>query len=94
MTGFFMSALELGRKVKNPAGLRRQGFWGRKAVAELLQLGFLVQDMLACLRVELHEFELCRRRLLVLVGGVEMTRTSSRFQLDFFSCAFGHGDAP
>jgi hypothetical protein len=38
--------------------------------AESLQLDFLVQDVLARLRIELHEFELLGRGLLVLVAVV------------------------
>ena len=40
-----------------------------------LQLGFLVQHMLARLGIEFQEFELFGRCLLVLVGRVEMAGT-------------------
>ena len=55
----------------------------------LLQLGFLVQDVLARLGIELQEFELFRRRLLVLVGRVEVAGTGRRLQLDLLASTFG-----
>jgi stearoyl-CoA desaturase (delta-9 desaturase) len=60
--------------------------------AELLQLDFLVQHVLARLGVELHEFELLGRGLLVLAGGVEVAGARGGLQLDLFASAFaGHG---
>src|SRR5258706_1598398 len=56
----------------------------------LLQLHFLVGHVLACLRIELHQFELFRRRLLVLVGRVEMTGAGARLELDLFASTFCH----
>eukprot|EP00825_Cyclidium_porcatum_P005651 TRINITY_DN1276_c0_g1_i1.p1 TRINITY_DN1276_c0_g1~~TRINITY_DN1276_c0_g1_i1.p1 ORF type:complete len:146 (-),score=14.48 TRINITY_DN1276_c0_g1_i1:4-441(-) len=58
--------------------------------AELLQLDFLVSNMLTSLRVVLHELQLFRRRALVLGGGIEVPGASCRFQLDFFATAFSH----
>ena len=48
----------------------------------LLQFRLFVGHVLACLRIELHQLELFRRRLLVLVGRVEVTRPGARFELD------------
>ena len=45
----------------------------------LLQLGFLVHDMLACLGIVFLHFDLFRRGLLVLGRGVEMTGTGTGF---------------
>jgi hypothetical protein len=62
---------------------------------ELLQLGFLVFHMLAGLGIKLHERHFLGHGFLVLAGGVEVTGTGRRFQLDFFASAFGcHGAAP
>jgi hypothetical protein len=62
--------------------------------AELLQLDFLVFHMFACLGIKLHDQHLVRCGLLVFGGRVEVTRAGSRFQLDFFACAFCHDDSP
>ena len=56
----------------------------------LLQLGFLVLHVLARLRIELHDFDLLRRGLLVLVGRVEVTGAGRRFQLDLLASTLGH----
>ena len=68
MAGFFM-AISLTREMTDSSrtlGARRM---------HVLQLGFLVQDVLARLGVELQELELLGRRLLVLVGRVEVAGT-------------------
>ena len=59
----------------------------------LLDLRFLVGDMLACLRIEFHDLHFFRRGALVLGGGVEVTGTCGRFQLDFVAARFSH-DGP
>src|SRR6185369_7431309 len=62
--------------------------------AELLQLHFLVSDVLTSLRVVLVELQFFRRRTLVLGGGIEVSGTSCGFQLDFFATAFSHFTYP
>jgi hypothetical protein len=61
---------------------------------QLLDLGFLVSDMLACLGIEFHDLHLFRHRALVLGSGVKVTSASGRFQLDFVA-AFtrSHGNS-
>jgi hypothetical protein len=65
-------------------------------VAEgLLQLRFLVFDVLASLGIELHDRHFLGHRLLVLARGVEVAGSRSGFQLDLFASAFAsHGAAP
>ena len=58
----------------------------------LLELRFLVDDVLTCNRVKLGNFHLARRRTLVLRRRVEVTRTSSRCQLDLFAVTLCHGE--
>jgi hypothetical protein len=48
----------------------------------LFDLGFLVSNVLTGHRIEFFDFDLLGRRLLVLGGGVEMTRACGRFQFD------------
>jgi hypothetical protein len=60
----------------------------------LLELGFLVDHVLARLRIELHDFHLFRLGALVLRGRVEMTGTGCRFQLDLVASALGHDVFP
>jgi branched-chain amino acid transport system substrate-binding protein len=55
---------------------------------DLLELDFLVQHVLASLGVELQEFELFGRRLLVLARGVEVAGARCGLQLDLFASAF------
>jgi hypothetical protein len=55
----------------------------------LLELHFLVLDMLASLGIELHDQHLFRHCLLVLGRGVEVASTRSGFQLDLVASAFG-----
>lgn len=45
--------------------------------AELLQLDFLVLDMLACFRIKFHDQHLVRSGLLVFGGRVEVTGAGS-----------------
>jgi len=52
-------------------------FFALRSHPELLQLGFLVHDMLACLGIVFLHFELFRRGALVLGRGVEMTGTGT-----------------
>ena len=60
---------------------------------ELLQLGFLVLDMLAGFGIKFHDRHFLGHGFLVLAGGVEVTGTRRRFKLDFFASAFGsHGE--
>jgi hypothetical protein len=49
----------------------------------LLDLGFLVHDMLANHRIELLDFHLFRHVALVLGGGVVMTGTGAGYKFDF-----------
>src|SRR4051812_32353341 len=59
------------------------------------QLRFLVLDVLARLRVELHDRHLLGHRLLVLARRVEMAGARSGLQLDLFASAFAcHVSAP
>src|ERR1700722_6235091 len=60
------------------------------ATARLLDLGFLVRDVLAHERVELAHFHLVRMQALVLHRAVEMTGTGRREQFDFLA----HGRPP
>ena len=70
----------------------RSGF-SLDAQAELLQLGFLVLDMLAGFGIKFHDRHFFGHGFLVLAGGVEVTGTCRRFKLDFFASAFGsHGE--
>jgi hypothetical protein len=63
-----------------------------KAQAELLQLDFLVFNVLASFGVELHDRHFLGHGFLVFAGRVEVTSASCGFQLDFFASAFGcHG---
>jgi hypothetical protein len=57
---------------------------------QLLDLGFFVHYMLACLGIKLHDLHFFWHAALVFVGCVEMTCTSSRFQLDFVTPGFSH----
>jgi hypothetical protein len=83
--------------IKKPAEMQ-QVFLDRnrssRKLQKLLQLDFLIFDMLASLGVELHDQHLVGRGLLVFGGGVEVTGAGSGFQLDFFACAFCHDAAP
>ena len=69
------------RKTK-PPGIGLDGF-GDKEEARLLELGFLVDDMLAHNRIKFLDFHLFRHGAFVFGGGVEVTRASSRFQFNF-----------
>ena len=60
-------------------------FFALRSQPELLQLGFLVHDMLACLGIVFLHFDLFRRGALVLGRGVEMTGTGTGFEFDFFA---------
>ena len=60
----------------------------------LLQLGFLVQDVLARHRVVLHELEFVGGGALVFGSGVEVPGSGRGFELDFFTGAFGHDGSP
>jgi hypothetical protein len=72
--------------------LSRSGFF-MEDPTELLQLGFLVFDMLASFGIKFHDRHFLGHGFLVLAGGVEVTRTRRRFKLDFFASAFGsHGE--
>ena len=51
----------------------------------LLEFRFLEHDVLTSLFVVLHQFELARRRSLVLGRGVKHARTSRALQLNFLS---------
>ena len=78
----------LAAKNKSPDAMH-QGFLAARATgAELLQLGFLVDHVLAGNRVELFDFHLARHGPLVLGGGVEVTGAGGRFQFDLVA----HGD--
>src|SRR4051794_6910394 len=58
----------------------------------LFQLGLFVLDVLASLRVELHDRHLLGHRLLVLARGVEMAGARGGLQLDLLATAFAcHG---
>ncbi len=59
---------------------------------QLLELRFLVNNVLTCNRVELGNFHLARARALVLRGRVEVTRSSGRLQLDLFAVTLCHGE--
>ena len=56
----------------------------------LLDLRFLVRDMLSCLGIELHNLDLLRRGPLVLRRRIKMTGTRSGFQLDLFPTCLSH----
>jgi hypothetical protein len=65
---------------------RKQGFFDRKQIQlGSLQLGFLVHHMLASLGIVFLDFDLFRRRLLVLGRGIEMAGTGAGFEFDFFA---------
>jgi hypothetical protein len=70
-------------KAKEPRTVKWAALLVQKWGSRLLDLGFFVHHVLACLGIELHDLHFCRHRALVLVGGVEVTRTCGRFQLDF-----------
>jgi len=53
--------------------LKERFFFGRQA--ELLQLGFLVLDMLAGFGIKFHDRHFLGHGFLVLAGGVEVTGT-------------------
>jgi hypothetical protein len=57
---------------------------------ELLQLHFFVVNMLASFWIKLADQHLLGHGFFVFGCGVEMTGTSSGFQLDFFASAFCH----
>ena len=50
--------------------------------------------MLTGYRIILVEFQFASRRALVLGGRVEVTRTSSRLQLDLFASSLCDGEPP
>ena len=80
---------------KKPPGLRRAVFCRYREQAELLQLDFLVRDVLASLGIKLHDRHLLGHCLLVLGRGVEVAGSCSGFQLDLFASAFSsHGVSP
>src|SRR5690606_22832150 len=56
----------------------------------LLQLGFLVVDVLARDRIKFLDQHLFRHVALVFRGRVEMTRAGGRLELDFLADAFSH----
>src|SRR5690606_14110527 len=64
---------------------------GGNAQAGLLQLGFLVFDVLARDRIELLDQHLFRRRALVLGRGVEVPGARGGLELDLFTYTLGHG---
>jgi hypothetical protein len=91
--GFFAGRLNFAQ-VKKPPGSRR-AVLGKEPGPKLLQLHFLVFDVLACLGIKFHDQHLFGHRLLVLGRGVEVTGTRSGFQLDLVASAFAcHGVSP
>src|SRR5690554_2667770 len=64
-------------------------FCGKSQV--LLDLGFLVEHVLANNGIVFFDLHFLRHGALVLGRGVEVTSVSGRNQLDFFADAFGHG---
>jgi hypothetical protein len=89
----------LALKTKGPSGpfvlgnkKPAKGGFCEKAQAELLQLDFLVCNVLASFGVELHDRHFLGHGFLVFAGRVKVTSASCGFQLDFFASAFGcHG---
>jgi hypothetical protein len=76
---------------KKPA-VDTAGFLECQVQTELLQLDFLVLNVLASFGVELHDRHFLGHCFLVFAGRVEVTSASCGFQLDFFASAFGcHG---
>jgi hypothetical protein len=57
--------------------------WMSREKIRLLDLGFLVGNMLADLGIKFHDLHFFRHRALVFGRGVEVTRACGRFQLDF-----------
>jgi len=57
-----------------------------------LQFGFFVLHMLASFGIKFHDRHFLGHGFFVLAGGVEMTGTSRRFELDFLASAFGCHD--
>jgi hypothetical protein len=80
------------KKALREQGLDRVNRRPQQATAESLQLGFFVFDMLASLGIKLHDRHFLGHGFFVLAGGVEMTGTSRRFELDFLASAFGSHD--
>ena len=72
---------------KKPA---QAGFFDSCKATGLLDLGFLVVDVLAHYRVVFLHHHFVRRVLLVLVGGVEVAGAGGRYQFDQIS----HDAAP
>ena len=66
--------MQTGPKTKTPA---IAGVFGMVLVGEwrLLDLAFLIHDVLACHRVVLFHFKLVRCRTLVLIRGVKVPGT-------------------
>jgi hypothetical protein len=73
---------------------RRYRAGSSKDKAELLELDLFVFHVLACFGIKFHDQHFVGRGFLVFGGRVEMTRAGSRFQLDFFACAFSHDRSP
>jgi hypothetical protein len=63
-----------------------------KFKTELLQFHFLVIHVLASFGIKFFDQQFLGSGLLVFAGGVEVTGSGCRFQLDFFASAFGCHD--
>ena len=84
--GFLMS--ERSRRWRQKTAGLTPAVFGKEPGPKLLQLHFLVFDVLACLGIKFHDQHLFGHRLLVLGRGVEVTGTRSGFQLDLVASAF------
>jgi hypothetical protein len=88
LTGLKHAPLPCGNK-KAPH-VTVQGFSLTRKPAELLQLGFLVVNVLASDRIKFLDQHLLGHVALVLGGRVEMTRAGGRLEFDLFADTFGH----
>lgn len=70
------------------------GFSDQGDESRLLDLAFLVEDVLTHDRVELLDFHLAGHVALVLGGRVKMTGTGAGNQADLISCCLSHGCLP
>src|SRR5690554_5814194 len=75
------------KKTRSTFALR---VFGISSSTLLLDLGFLVDHVLANNRIVFLEFELVRGVALVIVGSVEVTGTGRGYQTDLLACSFSH----
>ncbi|AMO46546.1 Hypothetical protein AKI40_0116 [Enterobacter sp. FY-07] len=76
------------RVIRNAKTPTMRGFCSRKL--KLFNFSFFVQHVLADNWIEFFQFQFFRLSTFVLRGGVEVTSTSGRNQLDFLTNTFSH----